>query len=217
MRDNTRASTSAMTSPDPLHALKEELEEAGRKEAGWLRLALRLAEDGADAAVVKEAWQRHHAARARRESLAEYLRLREATAQAVAPEQGRAAVQRGDCSILVVDDHAPTRYATARALRACGFRTMEGAGGADALELAPYASGLVLDVHLPDLDGFQVCRLLRERPGTARLPVIHLSARHVTAADRATGLAAGADDYFVAPADPLLLARRLDHLLAGRG
>src|SRR5690606_34219524 len=147
-----------------------------------------------------------------RESLADYLRLREATAQSGAP-----AVQRGECSILVVDDHAPSRYATARALRACGFRTMEGAGGADALQLAPYASGLVLDVHLPDLDGFQVCRMLRERADTARLPVIHLSARHVTAADRATGLEAGADDYFVAPANPLLLARRLDDLLAARG
>ncbi len=201
-----------MTLPDPLHALKEELEEAGRKEAGWLRLALRLAEDGAEASVVNEAWQRHHAARARRESLADYLRLREASARAEAP-----AVLRGECSILVVDDHAPSRYATARALRACGFRTMEGAGGADALELAPYACGLVLDVHLPDLDGFQVCRMLRERVDTARLPVIHLSARHVTAADRATGLEAGADDYFVAPANPLLLARRLDHLLATRG
>ena len=201
-----------MTSPDPLHALKEELEEAGRKEAGWLRLALRLAEDGADASVVNEAWQRHHAARARRESLAGYLRLREATAQAEA-----SGVKRSECSILVVDDHAPSRYATARALRACGFRTMEGAGGADALELAPYASGLVLDVHLPDLDGFQVCRMLRERSDTARLPVIHLSARHVTAADRATGLEAGADDYFIAPANPLLLARRLDDLLAARG
>lgn len=121
---------------------------------------------------------------------------------------------RSTHSVLVVDDHAPSRYATARALRAAGFNVVEAAGGAQALELARYVSAVVLDVHLPDLHGFEVCRLLRERPETARLPVVHVSGVYVQDVDIADGRLSGGDDYFVNPVDYGVLAARLDELLA---
>lgn len=120
-------------------------------------------------------------------------------------------------SILVVDDVEASRYALSRALRAAGFRTVEAAAGAQALELAEYCSGVVLDVHLPDLHGFEVCRLLRERPSTAGVPIIHVSAVFVKDEDVETGRQSGADAYMVAPVDPAELARTLDTLIRERG
>lgn len=126
-------------------------------------------------------------------------------------------IQRADYCVLVVDDHEPSRYATARALRAAGFRTIEAAAGAEALELADYASAVVLDVHLPDLLGFEVCRLLRANIGTASLPIVQVSAVYVTEEDRAIAREAGADAYMTAPVDHDVLAATLHELLARPG
>ncbi len=123
-------------------------------------------------------------------------------------------IQRADYCVLVVDDHGPGRYAIARALRAAGFRTIEAAAGAEALELAEYASAVVLDVHLPDLLGFEVCRLLRANMGTASLPIVQVSAVYVTEQDKATARASGADAYMTGPVDYDALVSTLDDLLA---
>lgn len=123
-------------------------------------------------------------------------------------------IQRADYCVLVVDDHGPSRYATARALRAAGFRTIEAAAGAEALELAEYASAVVLDVHLPDLIGFEVCRLLRANMGTASLPIVQISAVYVREEDKVTAREAGADAYMTGPVDYDVLARTLHELLA---
>lgn len=119
-------------------------------------------------------------------------------------------------SVLVVDDHEPTRYAIARALRASGFKTVEASAGAEALELAAYVSAVVLDVHLPDLLGLEVCRLLRSAPPTARLPVVQISAVYLTEKDRIAAQRAGADAYMTAPVDFDALAATLRRLLAER-
>lgn len=123
-------------------------------------------------------------------------------------------IERADYSVLVVDDHEPSRYATARALRAAGFRTLEASAGAEALELAEYASAVVLDVHLPDLLGFEVCRLLRANIGTASLPIVQVSAVYVSEHDKAIALDAGADAYMTGPLDYDVLARTLHDLLS---
>jgi CheY-like chemotaxis protein len=125
-------------------------------------------------------------------------------------------IDRTHHSILVVDDNASSRYATARSLRAAGFNTVEAAAGAEALELVDFVSAVVLDVHLPDLMGFEVCRLLRTRTATATLPVVHVSAIYVSQAEQAAGMAAGADAYMVAPVDPDALVGTLDQLIEGR-
>jgi CheY-like chemotaxis protein len=123
---------------------------------------------------------------------------------------------RSQHSVLVVDDTASGRYAMARMLKAAGYNVVEASGGAEALELVDFVSAVVLDVHLPDLLGFEVCRLLRSRPQTANLPVIHVSAVYVRDEDRARSASSGADRYMVAPADPQELTATLDELIARR-
>jgi CheY-like chemotaxis protein len=125
-------------------------------------------------------------------------------------------IDRSKHSVLVVDDNASSRYATARSLRAAGFNIVEAAAGAEALELVEFVSAVVLDVHLPDLLGFEVCRLLRTRAATASLPVVHVSAVYVSPAEQATGIEAGADAYMVSPVDPLTLVATLDELIEQR-
>jgi DNA-binding response OmpR family regulator len=125
-------------------------------------------------------------------------------------------IKRSQHSVLVVDDNTSSRYATARTLRAAGFNTVEAAAGAEALELAEFVSAVVLDVHLPDLLGFEVCRLLRRRATTASLPVVHVSAVFVSQAEQKAGMEAGADAYMVAPIDPEALVATLDHLIDER-
>ncbi|HEX2543599.1 MAG TPA: response regulator transcription factor [Ramlibacter sp.] len=123
-------------------------------------------------------------------------------------------MQRNLLSVLVVDDDPTARYAMARALRAAGFKTMEAASGAEALEFAEYVSAVILDIHLPDLLGWEVCRLIRQKPGTSHLPVVHVSSRYVTDEDREKSRASGADGYFTAPVDCEALVAHLDALLS---
>jgi len=98
----------------------------------------------------------------------------------------------------VVDDDPDVRGALERALRHAGYTVATAAHGADALDhLARSPVDLVvLDVLMPMLDGFEACRMLRQR-GDAT-PVLVLTARDAVD-DRVTGLEAGADDYLVKP------------------
>jgi PAS domain S-box-containing protein len=99
-------------------------------------------------------------------------------------------------------------YSTARVLRAADFDVTEASTGQEALTLALAGTDIVmLDVNLPDIHGFEVCRRLREDPRTVRLPIIHLSATFVTEADKARGLNAGSDGYLTHPVEaPVLIA-----------
>jgi len=120
-------------------------------------------------------------------------------------------------TILVVDDNPATRYATSRVLRAEGFTVVEAITGNEALERAWHLPDLiVLDVNLPDLDGFQVCRILRADPRTARTPVLHLSATFVAASDKVQGFEAGADGYITHPVEPPVLVATVNAFLRTR-
>lgn len=128
-----------------------------------------------------------------------------------------ATIDRSVHAVLVVDDNPATRYSTARVIRAAGFRTEEAGTGSEALERAGRGvSAVVLDVHLPDIDGFEVCRRLRANPLTATLPVVHLSAAYVRDEDRVAGLNAGADGYLVHPVEPAVLIATLQALIRAR-
>ncbi len=119
--------------------------------------------------------------------------------------------------VLVVDDNPVTRYSTARVLQAAGFSIEEAATGSEALALAGGdVSAVILDVQLPDMDGFEVCQQLRSRLDTAHLPVIHLSASHIMDHDKVRGLQAGADAYITHPADPALLVATVHALMRAR-
>lgn len=126
-------------------------------------------------------------------------------------------IDRGRHTVLVVDDNPATRYSTARVIRAAGFLTTEAGTGREALDLAAtQVSAVVLDVHLPDIDGFEVCRTIRADPAMATLPVIHLSAAFVRNEDKVTGLNAGADAYLVHPVEPAMLIATLQALIRAR-
>ena len=125
-------------------------------------------------------------------------------------------IERTQHSVLVVDDNPASRYATARNLRAAGFNVVEASAGAEALELVDFVSAVVLDVHLPDLLGFEVCRLLRSKAATADLPVVYVSAMFVTESDQQHGMQTGGNAYMVSPVDPEALLATLDQLIGDR-
>jgi signal transduction histidine kinase len=130
----------------------------------------------------------------------------------VTPESDIAANAR----ILAVDDNPAALYATGRVLRSAGYEVTTANTGHGALAAAGDADLVVLDVNLPDLDGFEVCRRLRARPETARLPVLHLSATFTQPADRQVGLGAGADGYLTRPVEPQVLIATVRTLLVAR-
>jgi hypothetical protein len=119
----------------------------------------------------------------------------------------------GPIRILAVDDNPAALYATSRVLRSAGYEVIEVATGAAALRAAPGVDLIVLDVNLPDIDGFEVCRRLRESPQTAQVPVLHLSATFTNSADFAQGFEAGADGYLTRPVEPPVLLATVRTLL----
>jgi PAS domain S-box-containing protein len=117
--------------------------------------------------------------------------------------------------ILVVDDNPATLYATTRVLKAAGFHVFEAETGEAAITLAEKepVDLVVLDVNLPDIDGFEVCRRLRGFEPLARTPVIHLSATFVRDTDKVQGLQGGADGYLTHPVEPPVLIATVNAFL----
>jgi len=117
--------------------------------------------------------------------------------------------------ILVVDDDLAVCRSIDRALRLEGYEVVTVATGHEALDAVALNSpdALVLDLQLPDLDGLQVCRRIREAGNDT--PILMLTARHGID-DRVQGLDAGADDYLVKPFALEELLARLRALLRRR-
>ena len=108
--------------------------------------------------------------------------------------------------ILVVDDSQRLREVLRLVLEREGYSVSLASGGREALEACRHSAPdlVLLDVLMPDLDGFSVCRALRRQSG---VPIIFLSSRGETV-DRVTGLELGADDYLAKPfANSELLSR----------
>lgn len=126
-------------------------------------------------------------------------------------------VDRSAHELLVVNDDPAQRYATSRLLRAAGFRVKEAQTGQEALDMADAkTSTVLLDVHLPDIDGFTVCDMLRRREDTARVPVIHISAAYIKDEDKVRGLDSGADAYLTHPVEPAVLVATVQSLIRTR-
>jgi signal transduction histidine kinase len=117
-------------------------------------------------------------------------------------------------NVVVIDDTDGNRYAVSRLLRGAGMHVVEAANGRDGLVLAADHPDLVLvDVNLPDMSGFDVVRALRADPGTASIPIMHISASFVGVGDRAQGLEAGADAYITHPVEPVVFLATVRALL----
>jgi PAS domain S-box-containing protein len=120
-------------------------------------------------------------------------------------------------TLLVVDDNPATLYSTARVLRGAGFHVVEAVTGTEAVErCGPGVDLVILDVNLPDFDGFEVCRRIRRNVATARVPVIHLSATFVKDVDKVHGLDSGADGYLTHPVEPPVLVATVNAFLRAR-
>ena len=117
-------------------------------------------------------------------------------------------------TILAVDDNEAQRYALVRSLREAGYGVLEAGSGSEALAKAAQLPDLVtLDVNLPDMLGFEVCRQIKSNPATAHIPVLHLSSTFVEPDARVQGLASGADAYLAEPIDRAELVATIAALL----
>lgn len=114
--------------------------------------------------------------------------------------------------VLVLEDEASIRSFVVINLKRSGYEPIEAGTGAEALEqmrLNPDIKVALLDIMLPDIDGFEVCRQLRA--SNARIGIIMLTAR-TQEMDKVTGLMTGADDYVTKPFSPAELTARIDAL-----
>jgi DNA-binding response OmpR family regulator len=116
--------------------------------------------------------------------------------------------------VLVVEDDPDIAELVARYLEKAGYVTTRVASGRDALDAVRTRAPdlIVLDVMLPQLDGLEVCRLLRAAEATAAIPIIMLTAR-AEESERIVGLEMGADDYLPKPFSPNELVARVRALL----
>lgn len=116
--------------------------------------------------------------------------------------------------ILIADDREENRYVIRRVLEGSGFECMEADTGHDALELARSLPDLmILDVHLPDISGYEVCRTIKNDGVTSSISVLQISASFVSSEDRVRALDAGADGYLTHPIDRMVLVATVRALL----
>jgi DNA-binding response OmpR family regulator len=116
--------------------------------------------------------------------------------------------------ILVVEDEAKIAQIVSAYLRRDGYQVLLASDGRKALDLAraELPDLIVLDLMLPEISGWDVCRELRRNPRTARVPIIMATARE-DVSDRIVGLELGADDYVVKPYDAKELVARVHAVL----
>jgi CheY-like chemotaxis protein len=119
--------------------------------------------------------------------------------------------------ILNVDDRPASKYAREHALRSNGFAVVNASTGAAALDVAQrlLPSLVLLDVHLPDADGRDVCRQMKADAALSAIPVILISSTLKAHADNLEGLRwGGADGYVIEPCEPTALVSMLRSVLA---
>ncbi len=119
--------------------------------------------------------------------------------------------------ILVVDDNLASRYVTSRILKNEGFSIIEAETGEQAIREAQKIPDLiVLDVHLPDITGFEVCDRLKKDPVTTNIPILHLSASYMDTRSIVTGYNTGAEGYLTQPVEAPVLIASVTSLIRNR-
>lgn len=109
-------------------------------------------------------------------------------------------MSRSDARVAIIEDDADIAFTMRLNLEREGYGVWTFTNGHEGL-LAVQQGGfdfLILDLNLPDLDGFTICREIRRNPATSKLPILMLTAR-TSEQDRVTGLELGADDYLLKP------------------
>ena len=123
-------------------------------------------------------------------------------------------MSRNELKVAVIEDDADIAFTTRVNLEREGYAVSTYGNGHEGL-LGVQQGGfdfLILDLNLPDLDGFTICRELRRHPATSKLPILMLTAR-TSEADRSMGLERGADDYLGKPFSVRELLARISAIL----
>lgn len=118
--------------------------------------------------------------------------------------------------ILIADDKAHIRELVATTIGSGQYEIFEASDGEEALQIAQreHPDLLLLDIGMPCLDGFEVCRILKGEPETASIHIIMVTAYGLDE-HREKGLAVGADDYFTKPFSPTALLDKITDVLEG--
>ena len=127
------------------------------------------------------------------------------------------AIEGGKATVLAVDD-TPENLDVVKGILADEYHIKVAVNGQIALKIAQSQAPdlILLDIMMPEIDGYEVCRQLKENPATRDIPVIFLTAKGDTA-DEAEGFALGAADYILKPVNPPLLKARVNtHLTLKR-
>ncbi|HEX4969447.1 MAG TPA: response regulator [Steroidobacteraceae bacterium] len=134
------------------------------------------------------------------------------TGQTPAPAvAGEAPATAPRASILLVDDQPARLLSYEAVLYGLGVQCVRALSGPQALErlLEQEFAAILLDVNMPEMDGFEVARLVREHPRLERTPIIFVTAVHVSELDRLKGYELGAIDYIAVPVVPEILRSKV--------
>ena len=117
--------------------------------------------------------------------------------------------------ILLIEDNEMNRDMLSRRLQRKGHDVAMAVDGRQGIEMAQSGAYdlILMDMSLPELDGWETTRHLRDLPATQRIPIIALTA-HAMAGDREKALEAGCDDYDTKPVDMPRLLSKIDTLLS---
>lgn len=120
-----------------------------------------------------------------------------------------------DKKILVIEDNPSAQRLTQYTLEKKGYQVITASDGLEGLKKAreEHPDLVILDVMLPGLDGYEVCRQLRQKPETSSLPILMCSAK-AHQQDREVALRMGADEYLTKPAPPSAIVATVETLLA---
>jgi DNA-binding response OmpR family regulator len=118
-------------------------------------------------------------------------------------------------TLLVVDDEPEIAKLVARIFEKRGYRVNTAGDGAEALAAVAKDRPdlLILDLNLPKIDGWEVCRRLKGDPATKAIPIIMLTAAHANVDDAQIGLGLGADEYVAKPFVKAVLLHNVERLL----
>lgn len=124
-------------------------------------------------------------------------------------------VNRTKPLILHIDDSEANRYAVKRILEKSGYDVMEADTGEEGLKLVKEVLPdlVVLDIKLPDIDGYEVCRRIKGDPEIKFIPVLQSSASFISSQDKVEGLDSGADGYLAQPIESAVLVATVKSLL----
>ena len=125
-----------------------------------------------------------------------------------------AQVRPAQTTILIVDDQPDNRDMLSTLLGSEGYRTLEASGGMEAMDVIANDKPqlILLDVSMPDMDGYAVASLLKADPKTAGIPIIMVTA-HTGRGARVVGLHTGVEDYLTKPVDAPELLLKVRNLL----